>query len=181
MHNQAATYSTGNYNASRWSFGSETVQGQAAAPVSNSSESRDERFHYVWPDFLNTIVAILSDGELHDVDEVRNQVISAHSITPQQLRVTQANGLKSMFMNTVAQAFARLTATRAVVRHPLRGGAVAYRMTPKGLSVVGRVGVDRITIRHFVPSSTSKSQSKDSVLFRLRGTPTVAEMRDGAA
>ncbi len=181
MRNEAATYPLTSYNESRWSFASESIPGQAATSVSNGAESRDGEFHYVWPDFLKTIVAILSDGDLHEVDEVRTQVISAHSITPQQLRVTQSNGLKSIFINTVAQALARLTATRAVVRQSFRGGTVAYRMTPKGLSVVGRVGIDRITIRHFVPSNVSKVQSRDARLFRASGAPPIAQMHDGAA
>lgn len=181
MRNEAATYPMISYNESRWSFESKSIPDQAATPVSNSSEIRDGQFHYVWPDFLKTIVAILSDGGLHDVDEVRTQVISAHSITPQELSVTQSDGLKSLFINTVAQAFARLTATRAVVRQSFRGGTVAYRMTAKGLSVVGRVGVDRITIRHFSTPKASKAQSKDALLFRLGGGSRIAEMSNGAA
>src|SRR3954452_19451029 len=109
MINEAGTYSTFSYNNSRWSFESQSMPGQAASPVSISAGSPEHQFQYVWPDFLKTIVEALSDGDLHDVDELRTRVIAAHSITPQQLSVTQTNGLKSIFLNTVAQAFARLT------------------------------------------------------------------------
>lgn len=170
MHNEAGTSSTTNYDRSRCIFDFESMLGQAAWPPSTSAESPDQRFHYVWPDFLKTIVAVLSDGNLHGVDELRTQVISAHSIAPEQLRITQVDGQKSMFVNTVAQAFARLTATRAVVRQSAAGGSVAYKMTPKGLKVVRRVGVDEVTIKHFLAPKNSKTRSWE-VLLRLKASP----------
>jgi hypothetical protein len=170
MHNEAERSSTASYDRSRCSFNFQSALDQPAWPSRISSGLPDAQFQYVWPDFLKTIVAVLSDGDLHGVDELRTQVISAHSIAPEQLTITQVDGQKSMFVNTVAQVFARLTATRAVVRQSLSGGVVAYKMTPKALSVVRRVGVNEVTIRHFSPAKTSKAPSWE-VLFRLKASP----------
>jgi len=129
------------------------MPGKANSRLANYSNFAEQRFQYVWPDFFKTIVTVLSDGELHDVDEVRSRVISAHAISQEQLKITQADGLKSLFVNTVGHALARLTATGGVIRQSSKGGTVGYRMTPKGLAVVGRVGLDRVTITHFLPST----------------------------
>lgn len=169
MPNEAAIYSTPIYDGSHY-FDFESTAGRYAWPSRNSSEPSNQLFHYTWPDFLKTVVAVLSDGNFHDVDEVRTEVIAAHSIAPEQLRITQVDGLKSMFVNTVAQVFARLTATQAVVRQSLTGGNVAYKMTPKALSVVRRVGVEEVTINHFLPSKTPKARPREVLLFRLKAS-----------
>ena len=108
----------------------------------------DQIFPYAWPDFVKTIIGILSDGALHSTQELRTRVVRAHSIRVEHLRITQADG-QNIFVNTVAQVFAGLSSRQAAQRKWTESGDAAYQMTRQGLEVVSRVGREQVTINDF--------------------------------
>src|SRR4051794_9600924 len=123
---------------------------------------REDVFPYTWPAFVNTIANALSDGEFHPVEELRARVVLERSLTPDQLAITLRDG-QNVFVNTVAQVLARLTAKRAAIRL-FRKEGWGYQMTLNGLIGSRRAGSE-VTINDFSPSA--------AVRFGNDGTPSL--------
>jgi hypothetical protein len=97
-------------------------------------------FPYAWPAFVRTIMTALSDGKPHTHEYLLAYVARAHALTPDQCKLTMANGY-NIFVSRVGNALARLVTKRAVIKF-LAGedGSTVYQMTEHGLEVLQRKG-----------------------------------------
>jgi restriction endonuclease Mrr len=99
-------------------------------------ESAESDFPYGAPEYLSPVLAILSDGNDHPIEEIRENILAKFPLTPAQLTLRRPSYPITVFVNKVAYAFARLVFHNAIVR--VEVSPESYRITEHGRYVLSR-------------------------------------------
>lgn len=91
-------------------------------------------FPYSAPAYLSAVLRILEDGKEHSVGEIRDRILGAFPLTPEQLSLRRPRFPVTVFVNRVGYAFGRLVFHRAIVRT----GLESYRITDYGRDVLAK-------------------------------------------
>jgi len=92
-------------------------------------------FPYSYPEYLSTVLHVLSDGADHAKAQIRERVLSRFPLTPEQLSLKHlSTNNQGVFVNKVAHAFSRLVIHKAIIEVE----PDSYRITHQGLEALKR-------------------------------------------